>query len=92
MNKLILGFSIGITSIYLSWKWWNNKTNESEDLEDKRQNKQSKKAIPEKCIVISAHGDTNWKRHQLSILTENGRKKYYGHMDNFVGVFITMFE
>jgi hypothetical protein len=47
-------------------------------------------------VVISAHGDTNWQTHNLSrrMGLRDGETEaeieYYGHMDNFGGVFATL--
>eukprot|EP01102_Stenamoeba_stenopodia_P003201 TRINITY_DN1312_c1_g1_i1.p1 TRINITY_DN1312_c1_g1~~TRINITY_DN1312_c1_g1_i1.p1 ORF type:complete len:235 (+),score=49.56 TRINITY_DN1312_c1_g1_i1:103-807(+) len=57
--------------------------------------KQPDKPLPS-CILISAHGDTNWRQHRLQRqmgLREGETEEeveYYGHMDNFGGVYAVM--
>lgn len=47
-------------------------------------------------VIISAHGDTNWTTHHLAtnlgVRIPDGLEEdeYYGHMDNFGGVYATM--
>jgi hypothetical protein len=48
-----------------------------------------------KSVVVSAHGDTNWTQHSLEVrdvVNKKGEKEseYYGHMDNFGGVYGAM--
>jgi uncharacterized membrane protein YecN with MAPEG domain len=49
-------------------------------------------AEKQKTVIISAHGDTNWKNHSMVIREcPNGNgQEYHGHMDNFGGVHAVM--
>jgi len=86
-----------------------NKKDLTKGSAEKKKKKEmaTKRPLPS-CILISAHGDTNWRQHQLqkqmgrrgattsaaTLAIDSGATteeiEYYGHLDNFAGVYAVM--
>jgi len=67
-----------------------NQITNSQKSNNNQSNNNNLEGIKQGKVVISAHGDTNFPGHTMLLNKVANRMQYFGHQDNFAGVYIVM--